>query len=1017
LIRTDLSLNGRNPSYVTEIGDLYIPPGARVILDHKLKEGVLFLAYASVHAIIKLGPTDKKLAIFSNLKMFDPPKIRANNINLLLESTPKYNDNDPVRSITKEIFEKIIQEGNNKTDNISTGDNEQKQNFLLLGFNQKDHLQRPNNDHDDNAITKTYFFKKGVSNFTKIQKGARTIWFDAKDNSIYFWSSGEIQFLGHGVVQDVHESGADLEAIFNDFNFFWGEPYNINLQVKSDIQREIKELNGWVPWSPYNSIIEIDKQLYEKILSYHGVLNTLGTGFPDSSKNSNRLFGKFFLLGVSKNDKWQFFNPQIRNWDFLRIIPLPKPPYSDSLIVRDGWIVRKIARNRYPFYYKAKNDQMLPISYSDADDLLSKHSTDIVEVNIRRTGRYLVLDTYSIYLPEKIFKELMDLGIKSPIDNEELFIPIQMFPKLKHLFDSSNLRMKIITANESKETSTRLTGRLNNKISDILVPIYNSYLNKESDIELLINIFVTRNFDKLDPTVKEHLSFVTKSNGKTAEEEALEKFLTTKVVSFFDWRDMFDLAYEHSLAGLIISSISKEYAGKWTNNYFKIVIPELERIVHLQTTLAPNESLGEVDPSNVKLSQVILNKWRIYPYIGKIKNTGTREETKFDPHAPREFIDSSFTSIVGVPSIEHLLRDLCYLDSFTLDLGIWRGSYNLSRYFIALVKVIDPLDQAAKFPCITVKDFFGNTFRIVWDLQVYFDNAHIIKEIRQGECIELLLENKLDNTSNSKYGIDFETVYGSSFQIVKEFEFIRMNILALLKYLSYVKQDSLVKFLSLFHATNLIQSAIGSLLKDNLAVGNSDCVYYRYKCLSPSNMCDLLQGMRKPDGTIEEGVRHKKYYVLWSLMLESLSAIHPLAYADSVYTDTTELTNNKEAYSLIRNFCDEVRNEHIHSQELRRRERNILLQSRNRGQLKFRGLVIRSETDDNIYEESASRMVMNFGKLSIIAHGEFIEKAHRIARKILWKFAYKEASITRNDRTVVDNQGRRRREAEFIIQI
>lgn len=172
--------------------------------------------------------------------------------------------------------------------------------------------------------------------------------------------------------------------------------------------------------------------------------------------------------------------------------------------------------------------------------------------------------------------------------------------------------------------------------------------------------------------------------------------------------------------------------------------------------------------------------------MGKLKNTGTSKEVRLE-ESERNFIDSCFSSILGIPSIQMMLRELCYLDSFKLDLEEWRGSYDLTCYFLVYVKVIEGIDSAARTPCLLVEDFFHNKFLISWDFDTYTHFKGDIRSIQAGGYISILLENKLSNIENAADKIDFETVYGLSYRFAKKEDFITESTLAIIKYFGSIE--------------------------------------------------------------------------------------------------------------------------------------------------------------------------------------------------------------------------------------
>ena len=64
-------------------------------------------------------------------------------------------------------------------------------------------------------------------------------------------------------------------------------------------------------------------------------------------------FGKYFKMGISKGSTWQFYNVLERKW---RFIPTHKEGYGNnehSVLLRDGWIIRRLEAYEQPYSMQA----------------------------------------------------------------------------------------------------------------------------------------------------------------------------------------------------------------------------------------------------------------------------------------------------------------------------------------------------------------------------------------------------------------------------------------------------------------------------------------------------------------------------------------------------------------------------------------------------------------------------------------------------------------------------------------
>lgn len=737
---------------------------------------------------------------------------------------------------------------------------------------------------------------------------------------------------------------------------------------------------------------------------------------PDKSPSQNE-YGNFFIMKASVNDMWQFFNPMNRNWEFLRVRKLPGKS-SHSVILRNGWVVRTLRKGRPPFYYHVKECALKNLNPSLASSLAYKNTAGLRVLELSRTPEGLVIDMNSIFLPQQSYSDLIRLGeLRNILEENTLLIPYHNLGKVSSILNS--LGINIVIHDESLPIeSDEKSDTVASKISKLLTLLYSRYLKKESEIEYLQVALLTRDFSRIiHSDVKSELETIYDNTERSKENSVIAKFLSNNVVSFFDWKDLNDLSVNSTIEGTILQTVSKEYIGKWHTNYYKIIVPELESVLYLQTTISPTKyGIGKIHPLAVRLNKIALDKWRIYSYLGKLKNTGTNENVRFS-NSEKAFIDSSFNSILGIPSIERILRKMCFLDSFKLDLEEWKGAYDLTRYFIAYVKVKETIEMSSKTPCTIVEDFFGNTFKLEWDFETYEHYKEDIHSIQTGGYISILLENKLNNMWNEAENIDFETVYGLSFRFVRKDEFILANVFAMIKYLGLVPVKEISDLVESTYLGTKTSTVLKYLEEKDLIVVRNDVAHYLYQCLTREQLISLLEVAEQPDKHLDQSCLTQRWYILWSLMRENVSSIHPLIYSESIYEMKSTTLTKSENYQKILDFCNEVKEFQKTRADKRYKERtNYLINLKRDGQIQFYDTLVGNGSEEK-YANHCAFMLKMFGQATVKARGRWIGKAHNIVKYVTRRFSYMEPSVKRVDKTSLSPEGKKVKEAEFQIEI
>ncbi|MEO9296019.1 MAG: AAA family ATPase [Nitrososphaera sp.] len=141
--------------------------------------------------------------------------------------------------VSKELFDKIVG---------STQDTF----YLLVRHNPEFKRNKNDRDYWNDILGKEYHYGTTVANHTKVIPGTKTIWFYTDDDSLYFW--------GHGDIDKVTKiKDNEFVATMKSFRRF---DQASAIKATGSVEMKVRSLRGW---NPFNSIIEINKEIYEEI--------------------------------------------------------------------------------------------------------------------------------------------------------------------------------------------------------------------------------------------------------------------------------------------------------------------------------------------------------------------------------------------------------------------------------------------------------------------------------------------------------------------------------------------------------------------------------------------------------------------------------------------------------------------------------------------------------------------------------------------------------------------------------
>jgi len=737
-------------------------------------------------------------------------------------------------------------------------------------------------------------------------------------------------------------------------------------------------------------------------------------------KNSDKLeykginFGEFFIYGTDKNTLWQFYNPVSRNWEFLDIIKRSEGNYKHAVILRDGWIIRKVGTSRkIGFYYYCKNNTIETIKKNSAEIKCIEFSLNWKNLKAIKKDKLITLNLDNTLIPSVHFALLLQLiEIKLPKNQwmDQLTFSIEKLKTVEKLLRKTRIKIILIEEEIKDMNETESNDKYDyfSIIPDICKLAYSDYLKKESRIEdFIIDISNERWSNFKNDELQQKLLMISTNKNQDNFLKLIYDFLLDKLPLKFDWKDLASTNQNSSIVkGINIESNEMEYQQSWSMNYFKASFPDLENSFYIPTTLAPNyKGSGKINKLKTRLISISMKKWRLYPYFGKMINTGTKEDFVFEEGNP-DLLEESFNRIIGIPSIERILVLQGYIDSFNVDLAEWKGSYILNRQFLANVRLLNNnLDLGSKVPSTLVEDIFGNRFSVQWDLDTYFHYKTQIHNFQRNGWLSVLLINEF-----SKKAYKFKQI-----PHFKAVEFIRPkfitkdvafqnNFLALVKYFRCLSLEEISDFWDLSIMNDVSYLDIMEFLLNNSLLflnQNDKRLYYNYSFTNKDQLTNLINS-RDNFGDIfsfrfTRNIWYKKYALLFSIF----PIIHPLSYSKgylNVNPSSGSSIQVSNSYTSLLDLIGEIRNTiKITFSSLKERRRSNFKV--------FDDSIVTYVGDKEIdsYISHITYNLKKYGQSIVAARGRFVRKASSIVKQVNLYYSYIELTISREDKLTSHN--------------
>lgn len=732
--------------------------------------------------------------------------------------------------------------------------------------------------------------------------------------------------------------------------------------------------------------------------------------------------GNFFKKPVEGKDYWQFFNPKFRNWAFISSVQNQNG--IRSLVLRDGWIIRKLGkRDDAHSYYKCMDGTLTSITREEASEAALHLVDGIFYLPFAEKDNLIYVKTKDIFLPWKQFNLLSEIACH--LRRSEGLIEIMVFQSqdkcrvleiLKQAKASLILKEDFIPLeNVMKDDERTVYKKLLKQLSETFSLAYSDFLKKEDCIEDFILTIAHRDWSRIsEPELRKNLEqLVTLVDQGNRIAIRLFHFIVNELPTFFDWQL---LNSDFHINGVVIDGAPLEFQRHWSTNYYKVIVPELETSLYWQTTLSPSSSgIGYAHSLSSRLQGIRIRRWRVYPYLGKLRLTGDRQDVLFEEKDHSQ-LKKAFGSLIGIPSFELLLKEYGYLDGYNLDCKTWRGGYSFTRNFLAMVKIEEGIDPGYPNPTTLVTDIFGNHFGIQWDIENYLHEADIISRFQRNGWISVLVENEL-NSIDPDYEIPiFRSAQTIGPRFITKADAILQSIIGLIRYCGFISNEGL-QYLGINSIDRIeFQKDVEILKKEKRIIENNGFCFYVHNSISAEQASEIAELTLNPEKILKHADLEKDWYRLWSLLRVLFPYIHPLIRGDSIFDSPIRASypSDKEEYSKLYAFVKGESRVHEEKRMLVQKKRLSFLVGLQKPNIEYFDTYI-GDKEISRYLYQASLMLRNFGQATIKARGRWISKAHKVAQELIREYAYADPKITRIDKIDKAPDGRCIPSVEFNV--
>lgn len=447
----------------------------------------------------------------------------------------------------------------------------------------------------------------------------------------------------------------------------------------------------------------------------------------------------------------QFLRESDRTWQNVTWITSATGRFP---LLLQGWIVRLFrGAGRAPVFALVCEDKLETLPAASIDERLAGKKLPQVELSLLADSEHLYLDISDTWFPTGLYRLLSDLSPRHEtlrLNDEVAFWQFRKadWDRVNAALARYQVRATLLDQ-ASWEQRRRFAASVHRPVqlvSRILEESYSGYLKREGSTshlrnDLALSATQPLPWGELQPLWAELKDQAAADPVSRAAVDFISGYLATS----YDWKRERELGHSSELSGLILGVEFSRFGKSFAGNYFRLYVPAFASVLQLRTTVNPTGSTGtRTDPSSAFLRRMWIEKWRVLPYLGVLKNTGDSSTLGLDLRG-QDYSDSA-VYMASLPTFEAALCELARFQNFDMDRNEWNAGYTpLSRTFLAELQVRASLDSFSSAPAIFARDVLGTPFQLEFDYHDYDRRRRFLKGLRTGDWIALVTTTRLES--------------------------------------------------------------------------------------------------------------------------------------------------------------------------------------------------------------------------------------------------------------------------------
>ena len=465
---------------------------------------------------------------------------------------------------------------------------------------------------------------------------------------------------------------------------------------------------------------------------------------------------------TSPRSTWGFFAGSLDSHQFVQYLRIRDRSWHSVAweeihgkrlpLLVNGWILRLFRAHGHPPDFAVVQDNRLKtVPATTIERMLLAYKLPLIRLPLLQDATHVYLDVSKTWFPNGLYSDLARLSPQREVlrseDGETAFWQFkkEAWPVARSLLQAYGVSTEVLSDESWRTRREELEEVPVQKVSNLLAGIYTLYLKAEGRTNYLRTDLALGDVNPFhEPELDGLWSDLELAIGTNPTVQSACEFIKDYSHRSLDWKEAGNLEIDPTLDGLVFSIEKRRFGRRFSGNYLRLYIPNLDTILHLDTTINPTGNQGlSPDPARLFLNELALERWRVYPFLGRIRNLGSRD-TIHVRKADQGHVAFIRDHMASIAAVERLLVQSRQFSSFNVDRHAWReGHQPFSRTFLGCFKIEIPLDRQHAHPSILATDALGTGCRLEMTFQDMEHRREFLRAQAPGSWVSAVVSTTL----------------------------------------------------------------------------------------------------------------------------------------------------------------------------------------------------------------------------------------------------------------------------------